>query len=96
MSMGHYESERLSNALEQAEQTASKSEIIDVDTVLKIARQEIHFPELKAVWQDTQEAVNVSDLLWSHRQWDMHWYRLHSKDAITVCKDFARFKLRAI
>jgi hypothetical protein len=68
MSMGHYESERLSNALEQAEQTASKSEIIDVDTVLKIARQEIHFPELKAVWQDTQEAVNVSDLLFpSHK-----------------------------
>ncbi|CAK9207809.1 unnamed protein product [Sphagnum troendelagicum] len=66
--MGHYESERLSNALEQAEQTASKSETIDVDTVLKIARQEILSPELKAVWQDTQEAVNVSDLLFPSRK----------------------------
>ncbi len=66
--MGRYESERLSNALEQAEQTASKSETIDVDTVLKIARQEIHFPELKAVWRDTQEAVNVSDLLFPSRK----------------------------
>jgi hypothetical protein len=68
MSMGHYESERLSNALEQAEQTASKSETIDVDTVLKIARQEIFSPELKAVWQDTQEAVNGSDLLFPSRK----------------------------
>ncbi|CAK9866237.1 unnamed protein product [Sphagnum jensenii] len=68
MSMGHHESERLSNALEQAEQTASKSETIDVDTVLKIARQEILSPELKAVWQDTQEAVNVSDLLFPSRK----------------------------
>ncbi len=66
--MGQYESERLSNALEQAEETASKSETIDVDTVLKIARQEILSPELKAVWRDTQEAVNVSDLLFPSRK----------------------------